>query len=101
MLISLAFPRFMHQSLGDTLPLKVIGSLKQFAKVLEEVALFNPKELDESLLAHFVGFNAPIAKNVSDRHLRSFEVSADKDGPMASERVLLRTHERHPVTLDA
>jgi hypothetical protein len=46
-------------------------------------------------------FNAPIVKDVSDGHIRSFEVSADEDGPMTSERVLLRTHERHPVTLDA
>jgi hypothetical protein len=87
--------------IGDTLPLKVIGSLKKFPKVLEEVALFHPKELEESPLAHFVGFNAPIAKNVSDGHLRSFEVSADEDGPMTSKRVLLCTHERNPVTLDA
>jgi hypothetical protein len=48
-----------------------------------------------------MGFNSTIVKDVSDGHIRSFEVSADKDGPMASKRVLLRTHKRHPVTLDA
>jgi hypothetical protein len=48
-----------------------------------------------------VRFNSTIVKNVPDRHIRSFEVTTDKDGPMASERVLLRTHERYPVALDA
>ena len=70
-------------------------------KVLEEVSLLYPNELDESLLARFVRFNSTIVKNVPDRHIRSFEVPTDKDGPMASERVLLRTHERYPVALDA
>jgi hypothetical protein len=70
-------------------------------KVLEEVPLLYPNEFDKSLLARFVRFNATIVKNMPDRYIRSFEVSTDKDGPMASKRVLLSTHKRYPVALDA
>lgn len=55
----------------------------------------------ESPLAHFMGLNSTIGKNVSDRHFRRFEVSTDENGPMASKRVLLSTHERDPIALDA
>jgi len=63
--------------------------------------LLYTNELYESPLTRFVRFNATILKNVLDGDIRRFEVSTDKDSPMASERILLRTHERYPVALDA
>ncbi len=100
------FMRFSTHSrwrfcIGDALSLEIVSSLKQFAKVLEEVALLHPNKLYESPLARFMRFNTTIVKNVPDRHIRSFEVSTDEDCPMASERVLLSTHKRYPVALDA
>jgi hypothetical protein len=75
--------------------------LQQGTPVLALVSLLPQDELDVSPLARLVGFQAATGKQRVDGDLRRGEVSINADGPMAGQRVLLRTHQCDPVALDA
>lgn len=55
--------------------------------------------LDQSLLSVGVTFQRAVAANVADRQAEPLEITADKNGAMAGQRIFLRAHQCDAIPL--